>query len=140
MEYKSLDIYDDMPSSMKRYISNYGWHFNRKAYEYATKFMKRLDASTNMKVKVVPYTKQEVDNILTTHNVYVSNKIMYDYVFVATMCKADYLGSSVPDGLHLCLYVKDVIDDVDGYDGIAFNRWYADMCRKGIQVDWYNCR
>lgn len=43
-------------------------------------------------------------------------------------------------GLHLCLYVKDVIDDVDGYDGIAFNRWYADMCRKGIQVDWYNCR
>ena len=44
------------------------------------------------------------------------------------------------DGLHLCLYVKDVIDDVDGYDGIAFNRWYADMCRKGIQVDWYNCR
>ena len=64
MEYKSLDIYDDMPSSMKRYISNYGWHFNRKAYEYATKFMKRLDASTNMKVKVVPYTKQEVDNIL----------------------------------------------------------------------------
>lgn len=35
---------------------------------------------------------------------------------------------------------EDVIDDVDGYDGIAFNRWYADMCRKGIQVDWYNCR
>lgn len=64
----------------------------------------------------------------------------YDAVFVANMCKADYLGSSVPDGLHLCLYVKDVIDDVDGYDGIAFNRWYADMCRKGIQVDWYNCR
>lgn len=54
--------------------------------------------------------------------------------------KADYLGSSVPDGLHLCLYVKDVIDDVDGYDGIAFNRWYADMCRKGVQVDWYDCR
>lgn len=50
------------------------------------------------------------------------------------------MSNSVPDGLHLCLYVKDVIDDVDGYDGIAFNRWYADMCRKGIQVDWYNCR
>lgn len=28
----------------------------------------------------------------------------------------------------------------DVYDGIAFNRWYTDMCRKGIQVDWYNCR
>lgn len=29
---------------------------------------------------------------------------------------------------------------VNNNDGIAFNRWYADMCRKGIQVDWYNCR
>jgi hypothetical protein len=26
----------------------------------------------------------------------------------------------------LALYVKDVIDDEDGYDGIVFNRWYAD--------------
>ena len=56
------------------------------------------------------------------------------------MCKADYFGSSITDEKHLCLYVKDVIDDVDGYDGIVFNRWYADMCRKGVQVDWYNCR
>ena len=41
---------------------------------------------------------------------------------------------------HPGYYVKDVIDDVDGYDGIVFNRWYADMCRKGVQVDWYDCR
>ena len=46
----------------------------------------------------------------------------------------------ITDEKHLCLYVKDVIDDVDGYDGIVFNRWYADMCRKGVQVDWYECR
>ena len=48
--------------------------------------------------------------------------------------------SSITDEKHLCLYVKDVIDDVDGYDGIVFNRWYADMCRKGVQIDWYECR
>ena len=122
MEYKALDIYDDMPSSMKRYISNYGWHFNKKAYEYAVKYMKRLDNATNMKIKVVPYTKQEVDNILTNHNVYVSNKIMYDYVYVATMCKADYLGSSIKDENHLALYIKDTIDDtlisVNGFEYI----------------------
>ena len=80
MEYKSLDIYDDMPSSMKRYISNYGWHFNRKAYEYATKFMKRLDASTNMKVKVVPYTKQEVDNIINSLSFYTQEQSDNKYV------------------------------------------------------------
>ena len=33
-----------------------------------------------------------------------------------------FLGRSVVDDLHLCLYVKDVIDDIDGYEGIVFNR------------------
>ena len=32
-----LDIYDEMPKDMKKYITNYGWHFNKRAYEYATK-------------------------------------------------------------------------------------------------------
>lgn len=82
--------------------------------------------------------KSREENVVLTRCLVVEQ--MVHAGFVANMCKADYLGSSVPDGLHLCLYVKDVIDDVDGYDGIAFNRWYADMCRKGIQVDWYNCR
>jgi hypothetical protein len=38
----------------------------------------------------------------------------------------DFLGSSIIDEKHLAMYVKDVIDDEDGYDGIVFNRWYAD--------------
>ena len=63
---------------------------------------------------------------------------MYDHVYVANMCKADFLGSSVVDENHLAKYVKDVIDDDDAYDGIVFNRWYADMCRKGIAIDWEN--
>lgn len=28
----------------------------------------------------------------------------------------------------------------DSYDEIVFNRWYADMCCKEVQVDWYDCR
>ena len=34
------------------------------------------------------------------------------------------------------LFVKDYIDDEDGYEGKAFNRWYADMCKKGVVFDW----
>ena len=47
---------------------------------------------------------------------------MYDYVFVATMCKADYLGSSIKDENHLVLYVKDTIDDVDASNETTFRR------------------
>ena len=48
----------------------------------------------------------------------------------------DFMGSSITDEKHLALYVKDVIDDKDGYDGIVFNRWYADTVRKGIPIEW----
>lgn len=107
---------------------------------FATSKMTTRD-SNGTEIALEPITREQLDNMMKQSNVHLTNNDNpYDAVFVANMCKADYLGSSVPDGLHLCLYVKDVIDDVDGYDGIAFNRWYADMCRKGIQVDWYNCR
>ena len=48
----------------------------------------------------------------------------------------DFLGSSIIDEKHLALYVKDVIDDEDGYDGIVFNRWYADTVTSGIPIEW----
>lgn len=52
------------------------------------------------------------------------------------MCRADFYGSSITDDLHLAKYIKDVLDDTDAYDGIVFNRWYADMCKMGIVIDW----
>lgn len=74
---------------------------------------------------------------LDDYNIELKENQLYDYVYVANMCKADFLGSSIDDERHLCLYVKDVIDDLDGYDGLVFNRWYADMCRQGIPIDWH---
>ncbi|MCI7207070.1 MAG: hypothetical protein MSA15_13905 [Clostridium sp.] len=52
------------------------------------------------------------------------------------MCKADFYNSSIVDENHFVHYIKDVIDDEDAYDGIVFNRFYADMCKKGIPIDW----
>lgn len=97
--------------------------------------------SNGTEVPLEPISKDKLFDMMKQNGVYLDNNDNpYDAVFAANMCKADYLGSSITDEKHLCLYVKDVIDDVDGYDGIVFNRWYADMCRKGVQVDWYECR
>lgn len=132
-----LDIYDDMPKYMKRYISNYGWHFNKKAYEYAVSFMKKKNTKTNIEEKVIGYTKEQVDELLKNNNIELKNKIMYDYVFIATMCKADYLGSSILNENYLAMYVKDTVDDVDASNETAFRRWVATMIGNGIPIDWY---
>lgn len=83
-------------------------------------------------------TKDELDRMLEHYNIKIDNNQGYDYVYIANICKADFLESSAVDEAHLCLYVKDVIDDIDGYDGIVFNCWYANMCRNGIVINWYD--
>lgn len=123
----SLDIYDDRPTSMKRYLRYYGQHFNRKLCDFAISKMHHG--------KPAIY-KERVDEILDKHNVKLEKGELYDYVYVYNMGNNDFLGSSITDEKHLALYVKDVIDDKDGYDGIVFNRWYADTVCQGIPIEW----
>ena len=136
----SFDQYDEIPEDMLMYLRYNGKHFNRKLVEYAVSKMTTKDSSGN-EVPLVPITRSQLDNMMNQYGVVLNNKDdVYDAVYVANMCKADFLSRSVVDDLHLCLYVKDVIDDIDGYEGIVFNRWYADMSHKGIPIDWYNYR
>jgi hypothetical protein len=84
--------------------------------------------------KIVPYTKSNLDDLLKSNNISIENNIGYDGVFVLNMAKADFHGSAIADELHLIKYVKDYLDDVDGYDGIALTRFYADSIGKGEAI------
>lgn len=121
---------------MKAYLRHYGWHFNKKACEYAVKMMKRKNPASGKVERIEPYTKEQVEELLAKYGVTIDDTSTYDFVFVANMCKADYLKSSIPDEAHLALYIKDVLDDVDADDGVTMRRWYATMVANGMGVDW----
>lgn len=133
-----LDAYelDYMPKAQKIYLMHHGWHFDKNAYEYAASMMRRINKSTGKLEKVPRYTKEEVDSILQKYSIQIEQKGGYDYVFAAQMCRADYLGSSVPDEQHLAMYVRDVCDDADMADGTTMRRWYASMVAMGEPVEW----
>ena len=125
---ESLDQYDVRPEAMTNYLRYYGRNFNKKLCDFAVGLISdQFDK---------PITKLELEALLAKNKITLKNKTLYNHVYVANMCKADFLGSSIKDEEHLALYVKDVIDDKDGYEGIVFNRWYADMCRKGVPIEW----
>lgn len=129
-----LTQYDIKPESMINYLRYNGPHFNKKLCDFAvSKMYKKVGA---VLTPITPMSKDEVDRILKDNGVTIKGGQLYDYVFVANMCKADFYGSSIVDNMHMAKYIKDVLDDDDAYDGIVFNRWYADMCRKGIVIDW----
>lgn len=136
MKYLPLDIYDDMPPAMKAYITHYGWHFTKRAFDYAVSQMKHKNPTSGKTEPIEPWSKDQVEELLSKNNVTLDNCIMYDHVFVANMAKADYYKSSIPDEAHLALFVKDYIDDPDASDDVAFRRWYITMIGNGTPIDW----
>lgn len=132
---QALDIYDDYPKDMRRYLRHYGWHFNKKACEYAVSKMKK-DSGTGKGSPIQPWSKDEVENLLTTYGIKVEHDTGYDAVYVANMAKADHYKGSITDDGHLAMYVKEMLDDIDVGDGAVMRCWYAKMVSCGEVVDW----
>lgn len=126
-----LDYYDILPKGMEKYLSNYGHHFSKSMCAWAVSGMRDRNGK-----KVQMRDKEQVENALRTYNINIENNKGYDAVFVFHMAISDFLGSSILDEAGVARYVKDLLDDVDGYDGIAFDRFIMDCNSKGVPVIW----
>ena len=126
-----LDYYDILPAGLEAYLSFHGYHFSKAMCEWA---VSRMRDRNGKKLEFIP--KDKVDAALNAYSVNLNNDKGYDKVFVYHMGCSDYLGSSIRDESGLARYVKDVLDDKDGYDGIAFSRFLADCNATGTPIDW----
>ena len=131
MNRSNFTDYDVKPAGMVNYMRYYGPHFSKKLCEFAVSMMTKEDGKS-----IEPFTKEQVKTMISNYGISLKHDQLYDSTYVANMCKADFLGSSIEDEKHTVLYIKNVIDDPDAADGTVFNRWYADMCYNGIAVDW----
>lgn len=125
-----LDNYTELPSGMKDYLSNYGWHFSKKMYEFA---VSNMTDRNNSRLRTM--SKDEIDTILKNSGVSIKYK-GYDGPYVFMMAKSDFLGSSILNDQLLAKFVKDYIEDKDGYDDVSFTRFYADCIAKGSVIIW----
>ena len=115
----------------RKYQRLYGPHFTKELCAFAVSMME------DDKGPITPITKQQLEEKLRAQNIKLEYNKLYDAVYVANMCKADYLGKAVPENdYNLCMYVKATIDDPDGYDGQPFNRWLSDIKGMHVPVDW----
>ena len=130
-----LDAREVFPSGMEEYLSQYGWHFSKKMCEWAVSRMYKRN-SLDKKIPIQSWNKDSVDKLLNKYGVTIENKIGYDYVFAANMCIADYYGSSIIDEQHVALFIKDYVDDPDGYEELPFTRLYADCIGSGVPINW----
>lgn len=125
-----LDKYDNMEKDMKKYLEKNGWHFSKRMYEFAVGNMRNKD---DKPINIL--SKEEIDSKFRQHNIAITYK-GYDAPYVYCMAMADFYGSSLPNEMFVLRYVKDYIEDPDGYDEIAFTRYYADTIGSGTPIEW----
>ena len=56
-------------------------------------------------------------------------------MYIANWCKSTFYGSSISDEKHFMLFLKDIFEKESD---LIFNRWYADMAKQGIPIEWEN--
>lgn len=129
---KRLDVYEEMPSGMREYLSAYGWHFNKKLAEYATdtKRMKNADGTDHR------WTHEQVKEALERNGITIDRAKGFDCMYTANMAYSDFYPKPLSSELAVMQYVKAYIDDPDGEDGIALTRYYADCLAKGEPLFW----
>ncbi len=118
------------------YIAENGWHFNKKACEYAIKGLKKKNPATGKMESIEPMSKEQVEELLSKNNITLENLVGYDHVYIANMAKSDFFRSSLPDEQKVALYIKDVIDDADAAEGEVMACWYVKMIKRRQPVDW----
>lgn len=121
-----MDMYNTTDKEI--YIAENGWHFNKKACDYAVQSLRGMD---NKPIK--PLSKEEVDEMLKRQGVKLERNVGWDYVYAANMGKSDMDSS---DEKNLAQYVKRTIDDADAADGELMGCWYTKMIFRRIPVDW----
>ena len=131
-----LDANYIFPLGMQEYLDTYGWHFSKKMCEWAVSKMKRKNPQTGKEEKLEYMDNDKVNEFLKKYNVTLENDKGYDKNFALHMARSDYFKSSIADEAHLAMFVKDFLDDPDGYPSIAFTRFYADCIGKGEPIIW----
>ena len=127
-----LDSRSVFPEGMETYLEFNGWHFNKKMCQWASSRMYKEE--NGKKENIEQYSIESLKVLSDKTNI--KFEINYDAVYIANMCKADFLGSSIPNEMLLIRYVKDVIEDPDGYEGMPFTRFYADCIGSGTSIPW----
>ena len=121
----------DRPTDKDIYLAENGWHFNKKACDYAVQYLKGKDGK-----RIKPLSKEEVDAMLAKYGLKLEKNRGWDYVYAANMAKSDMEGSPLSDEKSQAMYVKILIDDPDAADGEIMACWYVKMLFRREPVDW----
>lgn len=115
------------------YIEKHGCHFTDKLAEYASSLMENNDGSSHK------WTVKEVHNAIKEMDIAFNSEYTYgDLTYAANMAYSDFYPSPLSSEKSCLEYACKMTEDKDGYKGMIFKRWCADMNNKKLFEKKFN--
>ena len=118
------------PKEYYEYVKKYGYHFTDTLADHVTKMM--VNASGQQHNWTTLQVKKSMENM----NLIINKGTYGDLAYAANMAYADFYPDPLKDEASCIRYAYKLSHDPDGYSGMVFNRWIADITMKGVEIDW----
>lgn len=113
------------------YIEKHGYHFSDTLAEHVSRAM--VNANGKEHSWTAMQIKQSMENL---HLSIPTTVTIGDVTYLANMYYADLFPECLKDEVACMKAAHALANDPDGYDGMVFRRWTADMVGKQIKIDW----
>lgn len=114
-----------------KYIEKHGYHFTDELAEYVSKMME--NANNQSHSWTATQVKKSMENLGL---VIPDNVTTGDVTYLANMYYADLYPDPLKDEASCLRAAYRIAVDPDGYEGMTFCRWTADVIGKAIKIDW----
>lgn len=113
------------------YVKKHGYHFTDTLAEHASKMMQ------NASGQVHSWTTVQVKKTMESLGLTIPNTVTAgDVAYLANMYYADLYPDPLKDEVSCLRAAYKTANDPDGYVGMAFCRWTADVIGKVMHIDW----
>ena len=114
-----------------KYIEKYGYHFTDALAEHVSRMM--INASGQSHSWTASQVKKSMESLSLT----IPEKVTTgDVTYLANMYYSDFYPDPLKDEASCLRAAYKVANDPDGYEGMTFCRWTADVIGKAIKIDW----
>lgn len=117
--------------ALQQYIEKHGRHFTAALADYVCGMMANADGTTHMW-----NTAEVAEAYRQTGRTDKGTLTDGDICYLANMAYADFYPSPLTSTSSCLEYAYRVATDPDGYNGLPFTRWLADMEAKGECLDF----
>lgn len=114
-----------------KYTDKHGLHFTPELAEYASSLMENANKSKHS------WTTSQVEKVLNNLGLDIPNNYsLGDITYMANQGYADYYPTLFKDENSCINYGYLTANDLDGYEGMIFQRWSADILGKSLDIPW----